>query len=259
MDPYFDQDSLIKKRRKIRIRVYFSAAALFLAFIALVYILVFSPIFKVDGFTVTGNHRVSAETALALLKPQVVRGTISSFFSWNNFLAWQRGEIDLTGTALAGATIKKDWLKRSINITVRERERLGIWCIEGENCYWLDNNGIVFEEAPVTEGSLILKVYDLQKSDLRLGFPVIEERFINNLTGILKNLSQLAVAIKKISLDRKLQELRVETYDGADILFSIRFDPMPNIESFQKLSETLDLRQIDYVDLRIDNRIYYKN
>ena len=165
----------------------------------------------------------------------------------------------LTGTALAGATIEKDWLNRSINITVQERERLGIWCIDGENCYWLDGDGVVFEEAPATEGSLILKVYDSQTADLRLGFPVIEDRFINNLTGILKNLGKLDAAIRKISLDRKLQELKVETYEGADILFSIRFDPAPNIESFQKLFETLDLRKIDYVDLRIDNRIYYKN
>ena len=174
-------------------------------------------------------------------------------------MVWPRGGVALTGTVLESAAVEKDWLTRSVVIKIQERERLGIWCVEGENCYWLDNNGIVFEEAPATEGSLILKVYDLQKADLRLGFSVIEDRFINNLNSILKNLDQLNAAIRKITFDRKLQEVKVETYGGPDILFSIRFDPVPSIEAFQKLSETLDPRKIDYVDLRVSNRVYYKN
>lgn len=247
----------------------------------LIYILVYSPIFRVDQFTFQGNKRLSNEAVMAIIRPLIFQGRIANFLGWNNFLSWPNGGVDVSGTAFLEAMVYKDWLTRSITIAVQERERFGIWCVNpslledrpsskprasqssksegGEICYWIDEEGVMFEEAPLTEGTLILKVRDIKNPRLAIGFQVLEDRFINNLIAILKNLKDFNFAVENLILDRELQELKVETYDGLLVLFSIRFDPQLNINSFKELQGILDFKKIKYIDLRVENRIYYKN
>ena len=67
------------------------------------------------------------------------------------------------------------------------------------------------------------------------------------------------MSVKRIAFDKKLQELRLETYPGPDFLFSVRFDPILNLASLKSLQEKIELKGIKYFDLRVENRIYYKN
>lgn len=188
-----------------------------------------------------------------------MQGQLANFLGWNNFLAWPSGDLAVGGTALFSAKIQKDWLTRVINIDVKERERFGIWCVTSDICYWMDGSGEVFEPAPVTEGTLILKVYDKNNQPLAIGSKIMEDRFLGNLMKILKDLKNMDLAIQKITLDRELQEVRADTYGGPTIFFSIRFDPAVNVGSLQGLNKTTPIEKLNYIDLRIENRIYYKN
>lgn len=256
---YLDQEQLRKKRTAFRFKIYLAGFGLAILMLGLGYALVYSPVLKIDKFVIQDSERLSDESVLAILKPLVLKSRIANFLGWHNFLAWSKGEVDVSGTALLTAEIDKGWLTRSIIIEVKERERFGIWCIKNERCYWMDKSGVVFEEAPLTEGGLILKVYDSQKSELSLGSQIVDDRFINNLIVILENLNDLNISVKKIIFNRQLQELEVDAYNGPEIFFSIRFNPTLNINSLKKLSETLNFSRIDYIDLRVENRVYYKN
>lgn len=259
MDIYLDQQQLRKKRTVFRIKLYLAGFGIILFLIGVVYLMIYSPIFKVDGIKISGKDRLSDDMVLAILRPMVARGQISNFLGWNNFLVWSSGKIDVSGTALFSVNVKKDWLTRIISIDIKERERFGIWCVTGDVCYWLDESGIIFEEAPLTEGTLILKVYDKNNRPLTIGSKVIEDRFVGNLIKILTELKKLDLAIQKIVLDRELQEVRADTYGGPAILFSIRFDPAVNVNSLKDLGKTVVIEKLNYIDLRIENRIYYKN
>lgn len=260
MEVYFDTKQLRKKRAAFRIKLYLAGFGLILFFVGLGYAIIYSLIFKIDGFKITGKDRLSDDLILTILRPLVIRGQISSMLGWNNFLVWPSGNMDVGNTALFSAKIKKDWLTRIINIDVKERERFGIWCVTtGDICYWLDESGMIFEPAPITEGTLILKVYDKNNQPLVIGSKVIEERFLGNLIKILQKLKKMGLIIQKIVLDRELQEIKVDTYGGPAIFFSIRFDPMVNVSSLEELEKTVAIEKLNYVDLRIENRIYYKN
>src|SRR3989338_1714704 len=76
-------------------------------------------------------------------------------------------------------------------------------------CYWIDNNGIAFSEAPETEGSLILKISVAGAEAVEIGSSVIEERFIKNLVAIIRGISELRLPIQIASYDGKLGEIRV--------------------------------------------------
>lgn len=259
MDIYLDQQRLRKKRRILILKIFLSllSASLFIA--GLTYIIVYSPIFQVDELIIVNNNRISDEQVLAFLKPKMLNDAIANFLGENNFLIWPNGDIDVSGTSLLMAKADKDWLRRSIKISVQERELFGIWCLQNGICYWVDQNGLAFEEAPETEGSLILKILDQDRKEPLLGSKIIEDRFLGNLLALLANLKKMNLPVKKMVFDRKLQELRLEMYQGPDLLFSIRFDPASIFGSLQSLLGSLDLKKISYIDLRVENRIFYKN
>jgi cell division septal protein FtsQ len=256
---YLDQQQLKRKHRFFYFKFFLIIFGIVALAAVLLYLVIYSPIFQVDKFIVENNKRISDEQVLAFINPKIMNNVMAKFLGKNNFLTWSEGAIDVSNTPLLTAKVDKDWLNRSIKISVQERELFGIWCIQNGVCYWLDQNGLAFEEAPETEGSLILKIYDKDKTETLLGSKIIEDRFLKNLLALLVNLKKMDLPIKKIVFDRKLQELLIEMYEGPDLMFSIRFDPALMFNSLQSLLKSLDLKKINYIDLRVENRMYYKN
>ena len=259
MQAYLDQNQLLKQRRNFRIKLYFGIFFIFLFFIALLYILRYSTVFQARDFRIIGNQQLSKEVILDTLKPLVLNNRWEEFLGWQNLIVWNRDNVDFNGTALLAAEIDRDWLRQSVNITIKERERLAIWCGINSYCYWIDNEATAFEPAPETEGSLVLTINDPQNKKIVLGNKVIEERFVKNLNIILSAILELKIPVKKIVFERNLLDLNLESYFGPDLLFSVRFDPSLNLASLRSVLETADIKRMQYVDLRVENRIYYKN
>lgn len=256
---YFNPEQIRKKRSSFRIKLYFAFFGLALLSIGALYVLAYSPVFRLDNIKISGKNRLSDENVISLVRQAAFRGVTANFLGSNNFLAWPSGEVNVSATALAYAKISKDWLTKSVRIDIRERTRFGIWCIRENACFWFDENGTVFEEAPATEGPLIIKVYDAQNQPLTIGSKIAEERFLKNILSVLAGFKKLDFSAKKITLERSLQEIRITTYDGLSIFFSIRFDPTAAIASLKDLGKTVSIQKLNYLDLRIENRIYYKN
>ena len=258
MPGYLEQNQLYKRERNFRIKIYLYFLALFLVLIGVSYVVFFSPIFKVREFKISGRERLLKESVLKILEPLILNSRLSDFLGKENLLAWNRQDLSLPDTSLLSVKIRRDWIRQSVLIDIKERVPLGIWCGKIGNCYWLDENGIAFEEAPATEGPLILIVYDNSVKSIALGQKVVEERFSKNLTDILKAISEMSIPVKKITFDKILEELHVATYEGPDLLFSIRFNSELNIASLRSLKEKGAFKGMRYVDLRIENKIFYK-
>ncbi|MBI4991902.1 MAG: hypothetical protein HZB99_01675 [Candidatus Harrisonbacteria bacterium] len=259
MQSYLDQHQINKQGRNFRIKIYFGFLILILILILIIYTLVYSPIFKIKEFRVAGVSGYRIDEILRMIEPQILTTRVKNFLGDKNLLVWDVNNPDLSKTALAEAVIKRDWLRQSIIIDAQERERLAIWCDKNNNCYWLDKQGILFENAPQTEGSLILTVQDISPATAIKNTKIIEERFAPNLIAVVDGLKRIRMPIKEIIFKRELQEIHVKTYSGPDLLFSIRFDPTLNLESLQSLMEKTGLKNVQYIDLRVENRIFYKN
>ena len=104
-----------------------------------------------------------------------------------------------------------------------------------------------------------MTIQDNGEATVVLGKKVVEGRFSENLIKVLLGILDLRPPIKTIIFDRRLQEVQVSAYEGPDFLFSIRFNPELNLASLKSLKEKNGLKGIQYVDLRVENKIFYKN
>ena len=156
---------------------------------------------------------------------------------------------------IAEITIEKDYFERQIRINIKERERFGVWCETG-NCFWFDENGVIFSEAPQAEGNLINKVDDFSGRSLKIGESVLAEKFFSNLIKIFEVLEKTGLGIKSLKLE-KLEFQEIITKSSPKIYFSLRVDPGFTLTAIESM-KNLGLEKIEYIDLRVENRVYYK-
>lgn len=247
-----------KSEQQSRIKFYFIGAGALLLIIGLIYVILFSPVFKIRAFNISGGEHHTDKEIMDIISPLVLNTRVKIFLGQNNLLSWNIPRPDISKTALSEAVIDREWIRQSISISVRERERLAIWCDKNNDCNWIDGHGMAIEKAPQTEGSLIIAVYDISADRIIRGEPVLEDRFISNLISVIRGIAHMELPVKKITYDNGLQEIRVENYSGPDLFFSIRFDPAQNIASLLSLQEKTNTSRIGYIDLRVENRLYYK-
>ena len=85
------------------------------------------------------------------------------------------------------------------------------------------------------------------------------DRFIPNLLSIISVLTQADFSIREIRLsDIGLQEIEARTYDGPTLYFSLRFSADNALAAMQDVFASMDVRDFDYIDFRVENRVFYE-
>lgn len=217
------------------------------------YLLIYSSVFKIRSIAVDNNKFFSETDILEMLRPIILSGKIGSIAGFDNLLAWPEGKISVPNLAIVDVNIDKNWIKRTIRVEVENRQRFAIWCMSsGQNCYWIDKQGIVFGDAPSTEGSLVSVVFDSRSGEMPLGSSVEDGRFIGNLMAILENIGILGIQVDRIDFDNDLQELSVSAVGGPKIKFGLRYDSAKDIP----LIQNLNYKDFKFIDLSVEGRIY---
>lgn len=257
-----------KKRKKRFIGI---LILICLIFLILIYIFLFSPLFKIRAIEVSGNREVSQEE-------------IKSSFDYKNIFLFTENKIknDLIKKIpqIADIGVSKNFIKRSASLLIKERERMGIICQisssveatedngEIRDCFYVDKQGFIFEDAPQTSGSLILLIKDYSQRDFYLGKEVFEEKIMNFIYNIKENLFlETGVRVSDFNiLSYPAKELKVMTGEGWYILFDLEREAESQILALKAalasgpegLAARREEKSLEYVDLRIENRIYYK-
>ena len=167
-----------------------------------------------------------------------------------------------------------------LEISVSERIPEYIWCGEGlpetgadiETCYFLDNTGFIFDEAPYFSGEVYFKFFGkvTTENDISSGVYFSETNF------------HKFISFKKLLEDMKLKpvalyimdngEVKVYLSDlsplpmGPEIIFKVDFDFQKIAENLQAALTTEPLQtdfknkysSLLYIDLRYGNKVYYK-
>lgn len=135
-------------------------------------------------------------------------------------------------------------------------EKTIIWC--SEKCFWLGSDGRLFEEAPKTEGSLI-KTAKAISDGMKTGDQALDSSEAENLYRISAIMKELGFNFGVIDLgDLFLKEACIEIDSGTKFYFSLKNSPdfaVPVLESLMKSGE---MKNLQYVDFRMENRAYYK-
>lgn len=241
-------DKKREKRRRWKLRFLF----LFTAFIlcGAAYSVFFTDIFRFKEVKIEGSH--------ALEEKEIFNVASHPFF-------WER--INISNFGLGSVDIKKDFFRRVLTIDVKERVRYGVLCNEKSispdmtdqktRCFWFDEGGILFAEAPKVDGILIPQIRDFSSRQIKIGDQLLEERFTSNVLKIFEIFKKSDIAIKGLKIkDITKQEVEAELLDGPVVYFSMRFDPAFAFSVLESLKTKMN--GLSHIDLRSENKVFYR-
>lgn len=255
--------------RRRRFRLFSSVLVIFTAAIVLTVIglllIMRNPLLAVQSVDIQGLTYIPTSRVQSLLLARVMdESGWKHLLGLKNILIWPDAmtaeDLKLLPEASAIA-IRKDYWHRKITVQVMERGHSGTWCFKGgklTSCYWFDERGLI-TRTPASEGSLILTVNDYTRAGISQGETVIAPELLPNLFSIFEAVKNMGVNFKEIRLeDLSLQEVKVPTYDGPNLLFSLRFSAVNTPAALLALKAKTKISKLQEIDFRVENRIYYK-
>ncbi len=254
---YKNKKSKLQKRGVIFLWVLFLSLIFF-------YTIFLSPIFEIKQIDISGNKVVSNEEIRQSLDRFLFK-KFMLFFDYNNlFLA----TTDKISDAIISdfhriyeIKTSKQIFEKTISLEITERKEAGIFC--KQKCYYIDKSGVIFEVAPETSGVLILTIEDISSGEVEEGEKVIDKKLINKFFDIQNCLSERLnlKALKFIIDSDTAKDVKVDTNEGWYILFDQAGDFEKQLQALElSLNQTIEQQRtnLEYIDLRIDRRVYYK-
>ncbi|RJQ32349.1 FtsQ-type POTRA domain-containing protein [Candidatus Parcubacteria bacterium] len=251
-----------RKRLILRVSFYALAAILFcasaVAFFNIEYL-------KVDNVAVEGNKFVSeGELNLAVLKK--LEGNIFLFIPKSNVFLIPKKEIekDLPAEIKRIKEIYLDGdLPDKLKVKIVERENKALFCHE-EDCAFIDEEAFVFEKAPYFSGAIFIKFFDergsASSSPVVIGSYFLKQEEFDTLMSFSELAAKNGFEVTEIYLKpENIYELA--TKEGWKMVLNDRNEPE---KTFANLVTTLESsvkekrKNLDYIDLRFGNKIYFK-
>jgi len=208
---------------------------------------------EVNRIVVHGNERLSKGEVLAVLS-----GLRGESLLWTDLDAWRRRL--LSSPWVRDAALRRS-LPATVDVVVSERQPIGIGRINGGDMYLVDERGVIIDQ------------YGPQYADLDL--PIIDGLAAVNQDGSLTDERRADLAARLMTALRAKPQVarRVSQIDVADLhnaAVILTGDPaviqlgedqfLPRLQGYLELASALRERvaDIDYVDLRFDDRIYVR-
>jgi cell division protein FtsQ len=207
----------------------------------------------VTRISVSGNERMSRGEVIALLDglhgQSMVRVDLDE---WRHKL--------MTSPWVADAAMRRT-LPGTIAVAISERQPMGIGRI-GEELYLIDQRGLIIDQYGPNYSEFDLPIVDGLTVAPREGAPLIDEARAALAARVLAALQ------KRPDLARRVSQ--VDVSDARDAMLVLKGDTalvrigdeqfVERLQSYVDLAPTLRERvpEIDYVDLRFDERVYVK-
>ncbi|MEK7583491.1 MAG: FtsQ-type POTRA domain-containing protein [Patescibacteria group bacterium] len=264
--PSYQREATERKRRKLISRSSLIVVAILAVCAAIIAVLFFAKLFDVREIKVTSptliprgeveklawevlNDRrlgIARKSNIVLFSPQKIRPALMKAFP----------RID-------SVEIRRDSLHR-ITIIVRERIPAGLWCLSAhERCFYYDAEGIAFSEIASSSGFLFVPVNDARDRNIDIGQRVAPDYWREDILQVKKVLQFGGISASQFIIPNdSFNEFHVVVAEGWSILYSTDHDvkrQTDNLLVFLREKISADERKnLDYIDLRIEDRIYYK-
>lgn len=260
-----------QERSKVVSKIIFKLLCLIFVSVV-VYVVFFSPFMQITKFEIAGNEELATDE-LRLESKKIFEGTYLGFIPKNNYLLFPVGRIKAS---------LRDKFKKISDIETRktfpdafyfkitERKSLLVWCVKDDDCYLMDEKGITYSKvdfsAPEVVQNHLIKIFDLSTEGVNLGQKVITDEYLKYILAIseqFKNQVKISIGEQYTTPSAVSEEIAIVTDDGTKILLSTQF-PLENaikaLEVFlQKRGDSQShLAEFEYVDLRGENKIFYK-
>ena len=210
-------------------------------------------VLQIDRIAIRGNERLSKGEVMAMLS-----GMRGESLVWSDLGSWRRR---LLGSPWVRDASFRRSLPSTVEVVVTERQPIGVGRINGE-MYLIDERGVVID------------LYGPQHADLDL--PIVDGLSIRSTDdGSMADQSRAELAARVIGslrarpqIAKRLSQVDVSDLHNAAVILNgdpavIRLGEdqfLQRLESYLDLADALHERvpDIDYVDLRFDDRIYVR-
>ena len=268
MRPTSKINSSLNKRRRLSLLKKVGYITIFvLFFLSLLVLGLTNDKIQIKSVSITGNISVPKEDILNIVNNNLDKKYLYIIRTDNFFL-------------LKRWTIKREILRdmkkvRDVNISfsgldafeVSITERVGkyIWCdsTTTSKCYFMDEDGLVFTEAPEFSGHPFQEY-----SGLIMENP-IGQSYFNNVR--FKQIAQFFSALDNMKLEPKLfnavdeHKYEVRLFSGSKIIVDDKKSFERNIQDLQAVidngyikADTQSLKKIQYIDLTFGNKVIFK-
>ena len=275
-------EDMKRKRKKYRIRLSILLSILFVSvFGALAYFSGYSRV-TITTITVSGNHIIDTSDIKNAVTADL-SGRYMHLFSRSNALIYPKNKIynDLVSLFPRIETLKiyRTGLN-TLAIGLVERAGAYLYCGEtipqnqndvGEHCFFVNDNGYIFDKAPYFSGNVYFKYYmKLPITGSPLGSQMLPKEQFQPLVNFIEKIKDLGFdPIYMQSQENGENVLYLNHQAGGvspTILFNMSND-LPTI--FQNLRIAMDKPEfadeihskydtLQYIDLRFKNKVLYK-
>ncbi len=266
-----------EERRKRRTKFLFVALLLLVIIIAGLVGFLRKESFQVTGVEVSGTRALSPRDII-----QKAKENFSGNYAWviprSNILLFSKRSVKLQllnqfpGIESLDISFKD---KNTVSITVHEKEPTNIWCKAADDCYFIDDSGLIYKSAPTFSDGVYVT---FTGNTIELPEEVIRARFVSvtlfsQLRTIIQQLDQYPVSITGVRLNNEgditLRIDRIKTYTlgpATELLITNQVDIktitdnltiLTNDKTFTNglIAKGSDLETIDF---RFPAKIYYK-
>ena len=219
--------------------------------IMMVYLLFGTPLLVLKRFEVQGNHLVEAEAIQKVIFP--------NGFQPVNALLFRDGKARrqiLSISQIRDAHFRKSLLKRTLVAVVDEHETTIIWQTNNEK-FMVNRMGVVYDVAKAD--SPLVVVEDLKNVPVNLNQKIVATEFIEFVTALSANLPRKTnLAVRRVLVPETTYEIEVVTSEGWKIILDTTRSVETQLNNLVKVLRTTKTSPKEYVDLRIEDRVYYK-
>lgn len=217
----------------------------------LIYVLFGTSLLVLTKFDIQGNHLVEDE--------EIQKAVFKDGFKPVNALLFMDGRARhqiLAIPQIREAHFRKNLINRTLSVVIDEHETTIIWQSNNER-FMVNRLGVVYDIAKAD--SPLIVVEDLKNVPVNLNQKIVATGFIEFVTAVSANLPRKTnLAARRVLIPETTYEIEVVTSDGWKIILDTTRSVETQLNNLVKVLRTTKTPPREYVDLRIDDRVYYK-
>lgn len=239
------------------------------AILASGYGLFFSDFFEVKDITMSGNSLVKSAEAENFLFSKISQARIYPLV---------KGDMLLTSAEFLERSLREKFniiknirIKKSfpdkLEVSLEEKNINAIWC--RVSCFWLDNEGAVFEPFKEKEKDKFgiknyLMILDNENSPLKEGDKITDKNFLDFAEIVRQALKEeIGLDFDNIKTPGVVtDEIWIQTRENWQIFFNVEGNAEDEVRLLKQiLKEKItpeEKKNLEYIDLRIKGKVFYR-
>ncbi|MFA4871555.1 MAG: cell division protein FtsQ/DivIB [Patescibacteria group bacterium] len=254
-NPYF-----VKNKKPAGFNTKFYLKIFFI--ILIIYILIYSDLFKIKNLAIQGTEMIRPEELTALINNKL--NTRRWFLiPRRNLFFYDKSDLQKAIKAkynLSALEIKRGW--QSLTIKIKEKiSYLIVYNLGDQRFYLADMAGAVDEEIPkegIAEFWQRFPILNINNQEIKIGENIITAKMVNYILDLDKNLKSQPFNIQGYEKEG-IDEVSAVMKEGWRARFDVNSNIKDSVENLLLVYNKIDKsKTIEYIDLRFGNKVFYK-